>query len=74
MKYPEIYDWSDVEQWQEKYLRKELKSGEWDLMLNEPCPDVLEIPFFTEEFCDKLVDNLSEISWKTSEFSGLNRF
>jgi hypothetical protein len=64
MKYPEIYEWSDVEKWQETYLRKELRSGEWDLMLNEPCPDVLEIPFFTEEFCDKLVDNLSGISWK----------
>ena len=60
MKYPEIFDFSNIEQWKEKYLRKELKSKEWDLMLHEIGPDIIEIPFFTNEFCDKMVENLKE--------------
>ena len=63
MKYPEIFDYSDKEQWREKYLRKELRSKEWDLMIQEPIDDVLNIPFFTEEFCDKFVENLQSMEF-----------
>jgi len=60
MKYPEIFDFSDLEVWKNKYLRKELLSYEWDMMVNEVALDVFEIPFFTQEFCDKLVENLKD--------------
>lgn len=60
MKYPEIFDFTNIDEWKQKYLRKELMSKEWDLMLSEPGLDILEIPFFTEEFCDKMVENLKE--------------
>lgn len=58
MKYPEIFDTKDYDAWKGKYLRKELLSMEWDLMLREPYPDVFEVPFFTQEFCDKFVENI----------------
>ena len=60
MKYPEIFDFSNMDEWKRKYLRKELQSKEWDLMLNEIGKDVMEIPFFTEEFCDKFVENTKD--------------
>jgi hypothetical protein len=63
MKYPEIFDFSDMDAWKLKYLRKELLSSEWDLMANKPLPDVFEVPFFTPEFCDKLIENIKGIKW-----------
>lgn len=58
MKYPEIFDTKDFDAWKQKYLRKELLSMEWDLMLREPFEDVFEVPFFTQEFCDKFMENI----------------
>jgi hypothetical protein len=52
MKYPEILDFTDFDSWKQKYLSKEIMSKEWDLMTQEILPDVIEIPFFTEEFCE----------------------
>jgi hypothetical protein len=63
MKYPEILDVSNVDEWKEKYLRKEFKSFEWDLMVNHPVPDVFEIAMFSEEFSDKFVENLQNLSF-----------
>lgn len=60
MKYPEIFDFTDVIGWKNLCMRKEAISQEWDLMVNEPCTDVLEIPFFTEEFCDKFLVNIQD--------------
>lgn len=60
MIYPEIFDTSNIDTWRETYVRKEILSHEWDMMVNELCPDVFEIPMFTQEFCDKLVMNLKE--------------
>ncbi len=63
MRYPEIFDYSDKNKWRETYLRKELRSKEWDLMIQEPIDDVLEVPFFTDEFCDKFVENLKDMEF-----------
>ena len=60
MKYPEIFDFSNLDQWKEKYLTKEVLSKEWDLMTQEILPDVIEVPFFTEEFCDKFIENIKD--------------
>lgn len=67
MKYPEIFDTSDFDAWKEKYLRKELLSGEWDLMTREPLPDVISVPAFTQEFCDKMVENLKDEKFHQSD-------
>lgn len=67
MKYPEILDMSNMDEWKEKYLRKELKSFEWDLMVNEPVPDVYEIPIFTEEFVQKLIENVQDLSFSETK-------
>lgn len=58
MKYPEIFDFTNVNRWKALCMRKEALSKEWDLMIGNPCTDVLEIPFFTEEFCDKFLENI----------------
>lgn len=58
MKYPEIFDFTNLEEWKLKYLRKEILSGEWDLMTTEELPDVISAPLFTTEFCDKFVENI----------------
>jgi hypothetical protein len=58
MKYPEIFDFTNVNRWKALCMRKESLSKEWDLMIGNPCTDVLEIPFFTEEFCDKFLENI----------------
>ena len=60
MKYPEIFDFTDVNGWKKLCMRKEAISKEWDLMISKPCVDVLEIPFFTEEFCDKFLENIKD--------------
>jgi hypothetical protein len=67
MKYPEILDFTDFDSWKQKYLSKEIMSKEWDLMTQEILPDVIEIPFFTEEFCDKFVENLKEVKYHQSD-------
>jgi hypothetical protein len=63
MKYPEILNLSDIDIWKEKYLRKEFKSFEWDLMVNEPVADVFEIPIFSDDFIEKLVENVKSSSY-----------
>ena len=69
MKYPEIFNTEDFDAWKEKYLRKELMSMEWDLMLREPYDDIFEVPFFTQEFCDKFIENM-----ETFEMDEINRW
>ncbi len=61
MRYPEIYDIENFESWKTKFLRKEVLSREWDLMSYEVCPDVFEVPIFSHEYCDKLVENLTNV-------------
>ena len=61
MRYPEIYDIENFESWKTKFLRKEVLSREWDLMSYEVCPDVFEIPIFSDEYCNKLVRNLTNV-------------
>jgi hypothetical protein len=67
MKYPEIFNVSNLDLWKQKYLRKELLSQEWDLMVQEPLPDVFEIPVFTEEFCDKFIENVKDSKYHQSD-------
>ena len=59
-KYPEVFDQSDLATWKNRFLRKETLTREWDLCLWEIAPDIYEIPLFTSEFCDKVVNNFSD--------------
>lgn len=58
VKYPDIYDISNYDEWKKKFVRKEILTNEWDLICNEVSTDIFEIPMFTSEYCDKLVENL----------------
>lgn len=57
VKYPEIFDITDLEGWMNTYVRKEVMTTEWDLISKEISTDIIEIPFFTTEFCDKFIEN-----------------
>ena len=46
-------------------LKHELKSKEWDLMVDELVPGVFKIPAFDNDFCDKLVSRLTAVEWKS---------
>ena len=61
MRYPEIYDIENFEVWKQTYMRKEVLTKEWDLICNEVCTDVFEIPTLTSEFCDKFIENNKEV-------------
>ena len=63
MKYPEIFETENLDLWFEKYLTKQAKSRESDLMVTEELPDVFSIPFFTQEFCDKFVENIKDLQF-----------
>jgi hypothetical protein len=67
MKYPEIFDFSDLDTWKTKYLSKEILSKEWDLMTREVLPDVIEARLFTEEFCDKFIENIKDVTYHQSD-------
>lgn len=55
--YPEIFELSNIDNWVDRYLRKEILTKEWDLSLWEISQDIFEIPVFTPEFCDKFILN-----------------
>jgi len=40
LKYPEIYNISEIDKWISTYVRKELVTTEWDLISNEVAQDV----------------------------------
>lgn len=70
LKYPEIFDISDIDAWIKTYVRKELITSEWDLISKEISTDIFEIPFFTAELCDKLVENINSQQGKWVDIWG----
>jgi hypothetical protein len=70
LKYPEIFDISDIDAWIKTFVRKELLTSEWDLISKEISTDIFEIPFFTTELCDKLVENMKQEKGKKANVWG----
>lgn len=55
--YPELYQYyEDPTEWKLRFLTPELRSQRWELYVHEEIPNVFTVPAFTEEFCDKIVE------------------
>ena len=55
--HPELYTYfSNTKEWEEKFLRPEILTGELDLYIDEELTNIYTIPFFSEEFCDAIID------------------
>lgn len=55
--HPELYTYfENTEEWEERFLKPELRSENWELYLQEELLNIYTIPAFTEEFCDFIVE------------------
>ena len=50
-----IYLTKDVDKWSSMYINPALKNKEYDLIVDEPIPDVLHLHAFKKEFCNEII-------------------
>ena len=60
-----IQDASNFDLWSEKYIHPMVRSQEWELLTDEPGPNIYTFPFFTKAFCDELIELGEKYPWKT---------
>lgn len=65
--HPELYDfWENREGWVARFISPGIVHKEWDLMVDEPLYGVLEMPLFTEEFCEMIREEAEHAeAWTT---------
>ena len=61
----ELYDVQDWQAWSKKYVNPLLINGEYDLISDEPAPNVYLFPLFTELFCKQLIALSEKFDWTT---------
>lgn len=55
--YPELYQYfEDPIEWKLRFLTPELRSKRWELYVHEELTNVFTVPAFTDEFCDKIIE------------------
>ena len=55
--YPELFQYfEDPNEWKLRFLTPELRSKRWEQYVKEEIPNVYTIPAFTDEFCDKIIE------------------
>tara|TARA_B110000977_G_C11053501_1_gene483195 strand:+ start:688 stop:2112 length:1425 start_codon:yes stop_codon:yes gene_type:complete len=59
-----ILDASNFETWSDKYIQPMVRKGEYDLLTDEPGPNIYTFPFFTKAFCDELIELGEQQQWK----------
>ena len=59
----ELYDVQDWQAWSKKYVNPLLINGEYDLISDEPAPNVYLFPLFTELFCKQLIALSEKFDW-----------
>jgi glycosyltransferase involved in cell wall biosynthesis/GR25 family glycosyltransferase involved in LPS biosynthesis len=76
--HPDLYSYyDDRDSWYAKFLSPGIISKQWDLLLDEPCPGVFCLQFFTTEFCSKIKEESEHANkWTTDrhEFYPTNDF
>jgi GR25 family glycosyltransferase involved in LPS biosynthesis len=50
-----IYLIKDIDKWSSMYINPALKNKEYDLIVDEPIPDVLHLHAFKKEFCNEVI-------------------
>ena len=63
--YHNILDDSNWEEWCNKYINPYLRKGQYQLMVDEIGPNIIEFPLFTEQFCNEVVALAEENTWVT---------
>ena len=63
--YHNILDDSNWEEWCNKYINPHLRKGQYQLMVDEIGPNIIEFPLFTEQFCNEIVALAEENTWVT---------
>ena len=59
-----IYDVSNFEAWSDKYIQPMVRNKEYELLVDEPGPNIYTFPFFTKVFCDELIKLGEQQQWK----------
>lgn len=65
--HPDLYTFfTDKDTWCEKFLSPGVQSKDWDLLMDEPMDGVGCVKFFTDEFCDKIIEEAEHYGkWTT---------
>lgn len=60
--YPELYDMSNITEWEDKYLHQEFKNfmNGGEISITEPIPYLFEFPLFNERFCKEMIETMEE--------------
>ncbi|XP_071656229.1 multifunctional procollagen lysine hydroxylase and glycosyltransferase LH3 isoform X2 [Patagioenas fasciata] len=57
--------------WEDKYLHQNYSRIFQENLYQEPCPDVYQFPFFSEEFCQELLDEVEDYGkWSQDHHEG----
>jgi len=60
-----IQDANDFEAWSKKYIHPMIRSQEFELLTDEPAPNIYNFPFFTKVFCSELIELSEKHKWTT---------
>ena len=63
--YEAILDDSDWDKWVKNYINPLLVNEEYDLITDEPAPNVYTFPLFTKRFCKHLIALSEQFDWTT---------
>ncbi len=58
-----ILDVEDWGAWCDRYINAQVRNGEYDLIIDEPCTHVYTFPFFTKRFCKELIKLGEQHEW-----------
>ncbi len=58
-----LLDDQDWDAWCDRYINPQIRKGEYDLMVDEPCPHVYVFPFFNKRFCKELIKLGEQQEW-----------
>ena len=61
----DIQNVNDFEAWSKKYIHPMVRSQEFELLTDEPAPNIYNFPFFTKAFCSELIELSEKQQWKT---------
>ena len=60
-----ILDYDNWDEWCKKYINPAILNKEYDLVIDEPGPNIYVFPFFTKRFCKELVQLSEKFDWTT---------
>lgn len=60
--YPELFQYfEDPNEWKLRFLTPELRSKRWNQYVREEIPNIYTVRAFTDEFCDKIIEEANHL-------------